>query len=248
MPTLDWKYIAENLNAHLSKVRMSSQDLASKAGVDRKTVDRLRAGRAVRLQTLEWIEQALKLSLAGPSSAQTRDAAPNEYGGYHKHAVQAYVGEYTGYRRSFDTRDHIIASYLKVSWDDDAQCLRFTENQHNRAESGEAYEYHFGGDVMIPPNLGVLHLVVRSNDGRIRLISTSMPREDQGTLSMRGFLLTLNEIRDIGYYPVTSPIFFAKEAGAFAQKTGVIGPEDSRYEWVDEILRDIEQKFLPYRS
>ena len=248
MSARDWNHIADRLNSHLAKARLSSQDVALKAGVDRKTVDRLRAGRAVRQQTLQWIEEALKLELREIASPKSDDAAPTVFGGYRKDTVSAYVGEYTGYRRSFDTPDHIIASYLEISWNDDAGALGFTENQRNRADSGKAYEYHFGGDVLIPPNLGVLHFVVRSGDGRVRLISTSMPREEQGALSMKGFILTLNELSDIGYYPVTSPIFFAKKAGASMPGTGVIGRDDERFAWADEILRDIEFKFLPYRS
>ena len=248
MSTRDWKHIADHLNTYLSKVRLSSQDVAAKAGVDRKTVDRLRAGRAVRQQTLQWIEEALKLELTKKAPSGSDEAAPTAFGGYGKDAVSTYVGEYTGYRRSFDTSDHIIASYLEVSWNGDAGALGFTENQRNRSDSGKAYEYHFGGDVLIPPNLGVLHFVVRSEDGRVRLISTSMPREEQGTLYMKGFILTLNELRDIGYYPVTSPIFFAKQGGESVLQTGVIGRDDERFTWADEILGDIERKFLPYRN
>lgn len=246
MPTPDWKDIARQLNEHLSRTRLSSQDLASRAGVDRKTVERLRAGRAVRPQTLQWIEQALKIPLG--SESKDRDAAPARYGGYRLDAVAAFMGEYTGYRRSFDTPGHIIASYLKLAWDEAEGALRFTENQLNKAETGTAYEYHFGGDVLIPPNLGVLHLVVHSGDGRVRLISTAMPREDQGTLYMKGFILTLNEIRDIGYYPVTSPIFFAKHTGNGDPRTGVIRDGDDQYGWADAMLTDIERKFLPFRA
>lgn len=243
----DWQAIAERLNAELARTRLSSQDVAARAGVDRKTVDRLRAGQAVRPQTLQWIAGALGLTLEATGEAPAR-AAATRYGGYRRDAVETYIGEYTGYRRSFDTADHLIASYLALSWDDDVNALRFTENQRNEAEPGTAYEYHFGGDVLIPPNLGVLHLVVRSDDGRVRLISTSMPREDGGTLSMKGFILTLNEIRDIGYYPVTSPIFFAKQRPGEAPKTGVITPADERYERIERTLATVERRFLPSRS
>jgi len=246
MSTSDWKHIADRLNAHLARERLSSQDVALRAGVDRKTVDRLRGGRAVRQQTLSWIEEALHIALATPADERAAGLAPPEYGSYRHDMVASYVGIYTGYRRSFDHPGQLIANYLEIHWDDEVGALRFTEDQHNRATSGKAYEYHFGGDVMIPPNLGVIHFVVRSGDGRVRLISTSMPRDDQGTLVMKGFILTLNEIRDIGYYPVTSPIFFAKVAGAAeAPKTGVLTAQDPRHAWAEDTLHDIERKFLP---
>lgn len=138
MSTRDWKNIADQLNAYLSKARLSSQDVAQKACVGRKTVDRLRAGRAVREQTLQWIEEALKLELEEEALPASDDTAPTAFGGYRKEDVSAYVGEYTGYRRSFDTSDHIIASYLEILWNGDAGALGFTENQRNRSESGKA--------------------------------------------------------------------------------------------------------------
>ncbi len=245
MLTPDWKHIADRLNAHLARERLSSQDVALRAGVDRKTVDRLRGGRAVRQQTLSWIEQALHIALATSTDEHAAGIAPAVYGSYRHDMVADYVGVYTGYRRSFDHPGQLIANYLEIRWDDEVGALRFTEDQRNHAASGKAYEYHFGGDVLIPPNLGVMHLFVRSGDGRVRLISTSMPRDDQGTLVMKGFILTLNEIRDIGYYPVTSPIFFAKaDAAAEIPETGVLTTKDPRHAWAEETLRDIESKFL----
>ncbi len=247
MPTPDWKRLAERLNDHLSKKRLSSQDVAKRVGVDRKTIDRLRAGRAVRTQTLQWVEQALGVTLEDPGSPAVSGVAAEGFGGYHKTTVTEYIGVYTGYRRSFDQPAQLIASYLEIRWDEQENALSFTEEQHNRAESGKAYDYHFDGQVLIPPNLGVLHLVVRSKDGLVRMATTSMPRDNQGTSMMKGFILTLNEIGDIGYYPVTSPIFFAQESAGVAPNTGVITRKDDRFAWADEILTDIEHKFLPQR-
>ncbi len=242
----DWRLIAERLNEHLARKRLSSRDVARKAGVDRKTVDRLRAGQAVRTTTLQWIEEALKIDLSGAAQAQELDAAPLSHGGYRKQAVIEYVGHYTAYRRSFDTPGNLIASSLQITWDDALPALRFREDQKNRDQRGKSYQYHFGGDVLIPPNLGVMHFMVRSDDGRVRLISTCMPRQEYDTLVMKGFLVTLNEIRDIGYYPVTSPIFLAKDVGMTPPATGVINRDDDRYDWVMGILADIEEKYLPW--
>ena len=242
----DWKSISRALNAHLAEARLSSQDVAARAGVDRKTVDRMRSGRAVRPQTLQWVEQALGTTLAeGPALAP--DTAPKHFGGYRREAVVEMTGEYLALRRSFDTPGRVIAGYLAVVWDEAVNALRFSESQDNRSSDGRTYTYRFGGDVLIPPNLGVIHFVVRSADGRVRTITTSMPREEAGTLMMRGFILTLNEIRDIGYYPVTSPICLAKMGDAVALETGIIEPGHSRYEWANTLLADIEQKFLAYR-
>ena len=248
MTAPEWKGIAERLNAHLAKRRLSSNDVANKAGVDRKTVDRLRGGQAVRLTTLQWIEQALKIDLAAQPAVIEPDISPLAYGGYRKQSVIDYTGTYTAYRRSFDTPGFVIASAMQVSWDESVPALRFSEDQLNRNQRGKSYQYHFGGDVLIPPNLGVMHFMVRSDDGRVRLISTSMPREEYDTLLIKGFLMTLNEIRDIGYYPVTSPVFLAKDRGGESTATGVIGDDDERYAWAADILADIEKKYLPFRA
>ena len=244
MPSPHWALIAEHLNDCLAKSRLSSQDLARKAGVDRKTVDRLRAGHSVRTQTLQWIEQALGVQLGQRSDSRTATSDP-EYGGYQRSVVEPYVGEYTGYRRPFDKPRQLIASYLAIHWDSGVNALRFTETQHNQADGGREYAYEFAGDVLIPPNLGVMHLVVRSGDGRIRLISTSMPREERGTVTMKGFMLTLNELSDIGFYPVTTPIYFVRSSANRPLRTGVITADDENYPHTAAILDGIEEKFLP---
>lgn len=239
----DWTLIAEQLNAHLAQTRMSSQDVAARAGVDRKTVDRLRTGSAVRAQTLAWIEQALDLELGRREAGSA--IAPASFGAYQRDAVIAYAGEYTAVRRSFDNAERLIASHLTIAWDDTVGALRFHEAQDNRLASGKAYAYRFGGDVLIPPNLGVMNFLVRSDDGRVRLISTSMPREDDGTLFMKGFIQTLNEIRDIGYYPVNSPLFLARRGGRITLEPGVMDAGHPQHAWALALLADIEDKFLP---
>jgi transcriptional regulator with XRE-family HTH domain len=240
----DWKYIARQLNEHLAEGRLSTRDVANKAGVDRKTVDRLRQGRAVRAQTLQWIEQALKTEFGHPDDTVDVTAAAR-FGGYRRDTVEAYIGTYLAFRRSFDTVERIIASYLEIIWDETLGALSFAESQDNRLASGRAYAYRFGGEILIPPNLGVMNFVVCSNDGRVRLISTAMPREEDGSLYMKGFILTLNELRDIGYYPVTSPIFLVRGTADRQLETGVIEKDDPRYGWAQAILQDIEINFLP---
>jgi len=241
----DWQRIAAQLDAHLTRTRMSSQALAVKAGVDRKTIDRLRAGQAVRPQTLQWIEQALHIEFEAQPATVTARVAPAAQGGYRYDAVADYVGRYVAVRRSFDRPGRLIASGIDIQWQDERQLLCFTEQQHNRAATGKAYDYRFGGEIWIPPNLGIMNLVVRSNDGRVRLMSTSMPREQDGTLYMKGFILTLNELRDIGYYPVTSPVFLARLGNGLQVEPGVIDVGDEHHAWAAEILAAIEHKFLP---
>jgi len=191
---------------------------------------------------LSWMEQALGLTLEDCQPSKAR--APASFGGYQRDAVIEYAGDYVAFRRSFDTPGRIIASQLAIEWDQSAGALRFHEAQDNRSDSGKAYAYRFGGDVLIPPNLGVINLVVRSDDGRVRLMSMSMPREDNGTLMMKGFLLTLNEIQDIGYYPVSSPAFLARRGGNVKLGPCIVDADDPNHGWAETILNAIEKKFL----
>ncbi|MEQ8234371.1 MAG: helix-turn-helix transcriptional regulator [Gammaproteobacteria bacterium] len=245
MSTPDWTQIAAELNAALARQRLSAQDLARRAGVDRKTIERLRAGRAVRAQTLDWIEQALGTRL-GAGNATGDGIAPAALGAYHRETVLPFTGEYLAVRRSFDTPGRLIASALEVRWDAGRPALVFAEEQRNRGAGGRVFNYRFQGEVSIPPNLGVMHFMVRSDDGRVRLTTTAMPREEDGTLVMKGFLLTLNELRDIGYYPVTSPVFFARRHAGLTLASGIVEPGGSEHAWAEAKLAEISARFLPH--
>jgi transcriptional regulator with XRE-family HTH domain len=247
---MDWKRIAETLNSELGRQRLSSQDLARKAGVDRKTVDRLRAGQVVRVHTLEWIEQALGHPLS-PQEQSSPEVAPMSYGGYRLDMVRDYEGDYLCYRRSFDLPGRAVVSHVGVFWDEAKGRLCFDDYQHNRGPDGEDYEYRFSGDVLIPPGLGVLHFVVRSDDGRLRAMTTTLPRDRGEVVDMKGFLLTLNEISDIGFYPVTSPVLFERDlpglpAEELAGRIGVLESGAPDYERIAEGLAAVEKKFTPW--
>ena len=148
---MDWSRIATKLNAELARQRLSAQALARRAGVDRKTVDRLRAGQGVRQTTLTWIEQALGVSLvAAPPAAEPARLAALDYGGYSYELVRSLLGDYLYYRRSFDVVGRLVASHLEVHWDEQRDHLCFVDYQHNRARGGARYEYRFAGDVLVP--------------------------------------------------------------------------------------------------
>ncbi|MGE0482625.1 MAG: helix-turn-helix domain-containing protein [Gammaproteobacteria bacterium] len=251
---MDWSRIAAKLNAELARQRLSAQALARRAGVDRKTVDRLRAGHGVRQATLTWIEQALGVPLATAAATAEDAAAPVrlaalDYGGYSYALVQPLLGDYLCYRRSFDVIGRLVASHLEVLWDEEHAHLRFVDLQRNRARGGTRHEYRFTGDVLVPSGVGVLHFVVRSNDGRLRAMTTTLPRERHGVFEAKGFLLTLNEIADIGFYPVTTPVLLERVAAAdVAGRIGVMESGHADYARVAAALAAIEAKFTPWTS
>ena len=170
-----------------------------------------------------------------------------DYGGYSYELVQPYLGDYLCYRRSFDVVGRLVASHVEVHWDDERDHLCFVDYQHNRARGGERFEYRFAGDVLAPAGLGVLHFVVRSNDGRLRAMTTTLPRERNGVFEAKGFLLTLNEIADIGFYPVTTPVQLERVTrGDVAARIGVMESGHDDYARVAAALAAIERKFTPW--
>ena len=161
--------------------------------------------------------------VAAPPAAEPARLAALDYGGYSYELVRSLLGDYLYYRRSFDVVGRLVASHLEVHWDEQRDHLCFVDYQHNRARGGARYEYRFAGDVLVPAGVGVLHFVVRSNDGRLRAMTTTLPRERNGVIEAKGFLLTLNEIADIGFYPVTTPVLLERVgADTIAGRIGVM--------------------------
>ena len=246
---IDWVVVAQRLDEELLRRSLSTQTLADKAGVDRKTVDRLRHGKRVRTQTLAWIEQALGASLRSEAltTPSSLEIAVESLGGYTRSNYRAYEGDYFGFRRSFDAPGRIICYHLRIYWDPETRRLAFDERQRNAA-NGKVYEYRFKGAVGVPAGLGVLHFICVGG-GAARLTSTTMMRDAQDTY-MRGFMLALNEVADFGYYPTTSPVYLIKQTAETPEEIILdrIGAYDAADIWKSDVVRELdetERRFAP---
>jgi transcriptional regulator with XRE-family HTH domain len=242
---IDWKEIGQQVEEEMGSQGMSSERLSRKVGVARRTIDRLRSGKPVRTQTLYWVEEALKVKFRTENNKT--ENAPISHGGYSKQSVRRYIKNYAAFRRSYDYKDGIVVSHIIISWDDEVGALRYKETQENVSKSGVTFNYSFDGDVWLPPDLGIVHLAIHGR-GRGRLITMKVAQDEDGIFTMKGFVMALNELRDFGYYPVTSPLLMCEKKGDFDIAPQSMDQSNARYEQIDSMLTEIEKKFLASRA
>jgi len=212
MISIDWNKAGHAVSDAMLRSNWSSSTVAKRAGVDRKTVDRLRRGGKVRFSTLSYIEQALEISIISEQTQgfDTRNLkAPTELGGYSKENYEGYIGTYYMFRNSYDFGDRVICSLFEVLWDYDSGCLAYRELQDNKREDGRRFKYSFLGKVSIPPGLSITQFIGSAGKGFSRVITASSLR-GSGTEYFKGILLGINELSDIGYYPASSPVYIEK--------------------------------------
>ncbi len=251
---LDWAAAGAALERLLAARNLSSQILADKAGVDRKTVDRLRRGEPVRLRTLAWIETALGASLrmeAAPRDDEHPDAAPARLGAYARPHYRAYEGWWWGFRRSFDYRDRVICHSLRIHWDEEQNHLAFEERQSNR-DGARRRDYEFRGVVSIPAGLGVLYFMI-VGEGAVRVSATTLLRENAGESYMKGVMLALGEMAEVGFYPVVTPLYLVKaeKDPTAAELEARLGSFEAGRLWrgdVIEALADVEARFCRFSA
>ena len=242
---IDWKEIGQQVEVEMRSQGVSSERLSRKVGVARRTIDRLRSGRPVRTQTLYWVEEALKVKFRTENSKT--ENAPISHGGYNQQLVQQYIKNFAAFRRSYDYKDRIVVSQVVINWDDEVGALRFKETQANVSKSGVTFNYSFDGDVWLPPDLGIVHLAIHGR-GRGRLITMKVGQDEGGIFTLKGFVMALNELRDFGYYPVTSPLLMCEKKNDFDIAPQSMDQSNPQYEKIDNMLTEIEKKFLAFRS
>jgi len=242
---IDWKEIGQQVEVEMRSQGVSSERLSRKVGVARRTIDRLRSGRPVRTQTLYWVEEALKVKFRTENSKT--ENAPISHGGYSQQSVRQYIKNYAAFRHSYDYKDRIVVSQVVINWDDEVGALRFKETQENVSKSGVTFNYSFDGDVWLPPDLGIVHLAIHGR-GRGRLITMKVGQDEGGIFTLKGFVMALNELRDFGYYPVTSPLLMCEKKSDFDIAPQSMDRSNPQYEKIDNMLAEIEKKFLAFRN
>ena len=251
MISIDWPDVGEKINAEMLKRGLSSESVAAKAGIDRKTVDRLRHGKRVRIQTLSWVEQVLELSFIDArdqSGSGQAGIAPIELGGYSRDLYKDYVGSYFMFRNSYDFDDRIVCSYMQIYWDIDARCLKFRERQRNKSKDGSYFKYDFTGRLSIPPGMAIVQFVY-SMRGLNRIITTTSLRGTEAPY-FRGVLAGTNEISDVGFYPATTPVFILKndQEPDDATLNRCVGSFPVGEIWLPEAVKELRQKTSRYSA
>lgn len=256
MPNLDWSEIGRRIKEAMRQRRVSSTWVAQKSGIDRRTVDRARSGERIREENLLYIEEVLGLSLVDDSLSMKYDqpiVAPEELGSYAIQAYKEYTGKYLMFRNSFDSNDRVICSFVKVFIDQDGKCLSFSEKQRNKSEQGRLYYYDIIGSISIPPGCGVLQFVSNQN-GHFRVMTMTTFRVSENNVkSMRGLICTLNEIIEVGFYPVASPVYLMKaedslDDRAIELQIGSFRSNELSYPAAVQALRDCNERFSAFQG
>lgn len=208
---IDWEGIAKRLDEELVDRRISSDQLADMANVNRKTVLSLRKGNTVRLHSLSQIEKALGIDLReGSASGNGHNGhagiAPEEFGGYSLSAYAGYVGCYYMFRCSYDHPDRIICAQFEITVDMERSCLVFCERQLNMGQGGKVYAPIFTGPVLIPAGISVIQFISGAGPVLKRVIETTTLRGTEKGF-FKGVLVGINEITDIGFYPAATPVY-----------------------------------------
>ncbi|SIT18463.1 hypothetical protein SAMN05421759_13011 [Roseivivax lentus] len=216
---IDWAQLGKDTDRKILERGVSSEWVANKAGVDRKTVDRLRKGMVVRPVSLKSIADVLSLRISDQfegnraSRATPVDAfAPIHLGGYGKAHFEPYIGHYYLFRNSYDYDDRVICSAFEIFWDDSASHLKWRDKQVNKRDDGKTFSYEFEGSVSIPPGTSVTQFIGDTGKGFTRLITATALRGGPPP-HFKGILLGINEDSRFGYYPVTSPVYVERCKG-----------------------------------
>jgi hypothetical protein len=213
---VEWNEAGRRISDAMLRRGVSAAWVAHKAGLDRKTVDRVRKGDRIRLQSLTCIEEVLGLSLLNTNivdrEARGQTIAPPELGGYSREMFENYVGTYYMFRNSYDFKDRVICSCIEVSWNQDGGFLVYEENQDNKSPDGRRFRYKFNGKIAIPAGLSITQFLGSSGNGFHRVMTTTGLRGHE-TQYFKGILMGINEVADIGFHPATSPVFIEKASG-----------------------------------
>lgn len=211
--TINWSRVGEQISSEMLQRRVSSDFVAHKAGLTRRTVDRARKGQTIRIQSLSAIEGVLELDIIASTMQQgfgNKTVAPASLGSYSKEMYEDYIGYYYMFRNSYDFSDRIVCSIFEIYWDLDVGYLRFRESQDNKREDGKRFQYSFHGKVSIPPSLAITQFIASDGKALSRIITTTSQRKVGNMSCFMGILAGTAELAQIGAYPAASPVFLEK--------------------------------------
>lgn len=265
---IEWREVSDNLRRFLRINRLPVQKFAYQAEVHRRTIDRLLRGETIALDSLRKIEGAVGHRLTGqpitaPAQPLGAPATTSSSGGQlalsglEFQIAERYVGSYLMTRRSFDYADGVVSSHLEIVRSPVTGRAEFRESQRNTGRDGQRFSHDFTGSVTHVPSADALQLLT-IDDGFLRVITLGRPYEQVGeddgrVMMMRGVLHTLNEIRDIGAYPVATPLHLRKTAltldeAAGAGLLGSMRADDPSVAGIVAELDRAEEKFFEAAS
>lgn len=213
--------VALILRGELARRRISRQRMADDAGLSLSTLEKALAGsRSFTLATLLRLEASLGLTLRPTASPRPATGlAPESLGAYARAAVAWLEGDHLTLRPSFDEPGAVYAYRTRISWDNAASALTFSEQARLDAAFSQV------GLVSLSNQSGHIYLVTNSG-GQYRLAILSRPLI---TGEMYGVLATLRAGRGAQLTPAVAPLALLPLAGDTDRPTGLIRPGDAPY-------------------
>lgn len=220
--------VALRVREELARRRLSRQWLADEARVSLSTLEKALSGRRpFTLATVVRLEEALGLVLRGQEPGHGNGAArdpsglaPEAMGAYSRAAVRWLEADYVTLRHSFSEAEAFYAYPTRISWDEAAGHLVFSET--GRLDQ----EFEQKGFVSFPHLSGHIYLVT-AVAGQYRLAILSRP---SGGGTLNGVLTTLVAGRGAQLIPTATPIALLPVRPDQDADFGLVRPGDRCHE------------------
>lgn len=229
--------IGQAIRDAIEEQAISQEAVAAALNVDPRTVRAMLAGRSLTVPRLKELSLLLEKDFMALVRAHSGEASTSlAHGGYLRHQIEDYEGDYVAVRHSLSDNPNFHCSFYSLKWNEAKQALHFQEENRFLTDSQRVRDYSQGGHVYISQAIGLFHLLT-AYKGAIRLITLSKMRFS--SRSMYGGLLTQSD-QKFGYMPAMTPIVFRKIDGEgqthIPEDCGPIQPSDASYEhWREEL-------------
>jgi transcriptional regulator with XRE-family HTH domain len=238
--------IGTKIREGLEAKGLTQDYLAALLGVDPRTIRNMLSGKSLTVPRLNQIGSDLEINFDTLETSEKKLEV--DCGGYPKHSIEKYLGNYVAIRHSLDASPNLHCSFYTFDWHEEKQAIRFSEENKFIGSNDRPRNYSQGGLVHISPDIGLLHLMT-SWRGAVRLITLSKLRLD--SQMMYGALLTQSDQR-FGFMPAMTPIAFRKIEDAqhdhVPEVSGPIKYQTEMHSYWKKYLDTAEQDYVSVQS
>jgi hypothetical protein len=220
----------KNRQAILAKIKSlgTNQELfAADCAIGASSLQKFLSGRTAELsanhKTRIDNRHALGLMAMGQVSRK-------ELGSYSRQAAEEDIaGTYTTIRTSADKPNSYYVFRTEISWDDDAECLKFIEKFRQDP-------HHHQGEIAVFTYANILYFISSSRRGHGYRLITVYRKITTGKMS--GFLVSSYE-NDHQFVPIVAPIIYVK--GDLKIANGMIRSGDTDFDFCEtEIAKSLK--------
>jgi hypothetical protein len=210
------KAVALAIRDYMQRKGYDRYRFADKVNLSKSTIDKLLVG-IYSDHALAKVENRTGVRF-GPSTI-VMDQASEGLGGYFRHDVDHYIGDYLFVRPSSSDPSELQLHAFHIGWNTEQSAL---ELRQSRTEHSPQV-----GILSIPRSS--MHIFITSNDGGwAKLMAISQLDLES---KMFGLLLTAGSVMGGIYIPISLPIVLRKVANAreLLGAPRVVGPDDAEY-------------------